>query len=425
MESDIEKRQEERKNRRKQNKIIKILIIIAVSLVFVLVILRIADKVMAKDDEFSLDKGTKIDISYDDILVEPDEYPDRFEKPGGINVSYPKDGVKGIYMSPSGFSDGEIRERNLALLEKSNLNAIVLDLKDDSGQVVSNIKSDNPLIEESMNVIYDIDETMNLFEEKNIYPIARIIVFRDNILSYNHPEYSFKDENGEVWVRSNGDLFSNPFMKEVWDYNVDIAKAAAEAGFKEVQFDYIRYPEGFGNIHEKLDFNMGIYEGSNESLEELRVRSINEFLDYAKSELEPYGIKLGVDIFGYTTYVGEDVNIGQNFVDMAERVDVVSSMIYPSHWSPGNFGIDYPDKEPYRLVDSYMEVEDSVLDNLDYPPITRPWLQDFTASYLQEGTYMEYGINEVLEQIKALREHGVNEFLLWNAGNYYSETEEY
>lgn len=96
-------------------------------------------------------------------------------------------------------------------------------------------------------------------------------------------------------------------------------------------------------------------------------------------------------------------------------------MIYPSHWSPGDFGIEHPDLEPYNTVDKYLEKESDVLKKADHKPKTRPWLQDFTASYLGAGNYKSYDAEAVSDQIQALRDHGINEFLLWDASNEYTQ----
>ena len=132
-------------------------------------------------------------------------------------------------------------------------------------------------------------------------------------------------------------------------------------------------------------------------------------------------VKVSVDIFGYTATLPEAPGIGQNFNRISSSVDVISSMIYPSHWSNGYFGISKPDKEPYRLVTEYMKAEKEKFAQLQTPPQSRPWIQDFTASWLGAGNYIKYGKAEVDAQIKALKDAGVNEYLIWNANNSYSE----
>src|SRR5699024_3524294 len=141
-----------------------------------------------------------------------------------------------------------------------------------------------------------------------------------------------------------------------------------------------------------------------------RVEAVTDFVAYAKQELAPFGVDVSVDIFGYAATLPEAPGIGQNFSRISENVDVISSMIYPSHWGNGYFDIPVPDLEPYRLVDEYMKAENEVLGKLENPPTTRPWLQDFTASYLGSGNYQVYGPKQVEDQIRALYEHDVHEF---------------
>ena len=155
-----------------------------------------------------------------------------------------------------------------------------------------------------------------------------------------------------------------------------------------------------------------------------RVDAVTDFVAYAHEQLEPYDVEVSVDIFGYSATLPEAPGIGQNFSKISENVDVISSMIYPSHWT-SYFGIAKPDLEPYKLVAEYAKVENAKLGELEDPPVSRPWLQDFTASYLGAGNYLNYGKAEVEAQIKALNDNGIDEFLLWNAGNTYSPGVDY
>ena len=145
---------------------------------------------------------------------------------------------------------------------------------------------------------------------------------------------------------------------------------------------------------------------------------------YAKEKLEPYDVEVSVDIFGYSATLPEAPGIGQNFSKISENVDVISSMIYPSHWT-SYFGIEKPDLEPYELIKEYAKLENKKLAELKTPPVSRPWIQDFTATWLGKGNYIPYGKEEVEAQIKALNEEGIDEFLLWNAGNRYTPGVDY
>lgn len=353
---------------------------------------------------------------------------------------YP-DAVRGVYVT--GHSAGGARfERLLNLMNSSDLNAMVIDIKDDHGYLTFRPEEDSPFYDISQPYIKDIHGLLKTMEEHQVYPIARVVVFKDTIIANQNPEWSFL-ENGQVWKNGRGESFINPFLKEVWDYNVEIAKLAAELGFQEIQFDYVRFPEGFEKRDESLNYSLGEYEGQTpakllelESLEanktqepvlssketavQLRVDSITDFVTYAKDELKEYNVDVSVDIFGYTATLPEAPGVGQNFTKISEHVDVISSMIYPSHWT-SYFGIAKPDLEPYRLVTEYVKMEKEKLEQLENQPTSRPWIQDFTASWLGKGNYKKYGAHEVEEQIRALNEAGVWEFLLWNANNNYTD----
>jgi len=342
-----------------------------------------------------------------------------FKYDSGLTFEYP-DAVRGIYVT--GHSAGGAKFNKLVdLLETTDLNAMVIDLKDDFGNITYMPEDDSPLKELNIGKPYisNPNEMMKVLEEKKIYPIGRIVVFKDSVLAEMRPELSFLD-NGAVWENRRGEAFVNPFMKEVWEHNVEIAIEAAKMGFKEIQFDYVRFPEGFENRDDTLKFEYEDYAQSELDPIQRRVEAITDFVAYARERLKPYGVEVSVDIFGYAATLKEAPGIGQNFSKISENVDVISSMIYPSHWT-SYFGIAKPDLEPYRLVAEYAKVENEVLEALENKPVSRPWIQDFTASWLGTGNYLRYGKPEVEAQIKGLKDNGIDEYLLWNAGNTYSK----
>lgn len=404
-----------------------------------------------------------------------------------VHFDYP-DAVRGIYVT--GWSAGGDRmSKLLSLVDNTDLNAMVIDIKDDDGYIT--FKPEGKLAEFGQPYIKDAYALMKTLEQHKIYPIARIVSFKDTVLAKKRPDLSYIEGNS-VWRNGNGDGFINPFLKETWDHNVDVAKLAAELGFKEIQFDYVRFPEGFESRDKVLKYSLGDYKDKKPAkfvqeekdyaetskkyqddltslqikltdatntynsgntdvnkkamddaqksvsallkkaphapdfsdkarMTQLRVDAVSDFVAYAKDQLKPYAIKVSVDIFGYSATLPEAPGIGQNFNSISSSVDVISSMIYPSHWSNGYFGISKPDKEPYRLVTEYMKAEKEKFAQLQSPPQSRPWIQDFTASWLGAGNYIKYGKAEVDAQIKALKDAGVNEYLIWNANNSYSE----
>jgi hypothetical protein len=320
--------------------------------------------------------------------------------------------IKGVYVTAYS-AGGERMASLLNLMDQTELNAMVIDVKDDLGNIT--FKTDNPTLQKlgsPQPYIKDIHKLMKTLSEHKLYPIARIVVFKDSVLAKKHPEFSYVQKDGTLWHNKNNDKFVNPYRKEVWDYNVEIAKEAAKLGFKEIQFDYVRFPEGFEKKADALTFTKN---------ELSRVDIVAGFVEYAKKELAPLGVRVSVDIFGYAASVPAAEGIGQDFVKISNAVNVISPMIYPSHYSTGWFKQKDPDRAPYATIKGAMDDTHKKLDPLgDAKPIIRPWIQDFTASWLGKGHYTKYGAAEVQAQIKALNDSGVQEFLLWNAGNKYS-----
>ncbi|MBB3128893.1 hypothetical protein FHS19_003568 [Paenibacillus rhizosphaerae] len=326
-------------------------------------------------------------------------------------VTAPK--VKGIYVTA--YSAGGSRMNQLLdLTDKTDLNAMVVDIKDDAGYIT--YQTDNATLKQMgkpQSFIPDINRLMQRLNKHKVYPIARVVVFKDTVLAKKRPDLSFKNPDGTLWENGKGDSFVNPYSKEVWDYNIAIAKEAAKLGFKEVQFDYVRFPEGFEKRADTLKYVKN---------EKSRVDTVAEFVQYARKQLAPLGIRVSVDIFGYAASVPAAEGIGQDFGKISENVDVISPMVYPSHYTTGWFGAEDPDKEPYKTIKGSMADTHKKLDPLkDRKPIIRPWIQDFTASWLGSGHYEKYGKQQVEDQIRALKDAGVNEYLLWNASNRYSQ----
>lgn len=341
----------------------------------------------------------------------------------GLKFEYP-DAVRGVFVT--GHSAGGSRfDKLVNLIDTTDLNAMVIDFKEDAGHLTYEPEEGSELAKLDIGQPYvkDFRAVLEKMEEKQIYPIARVVVFKDSVLAEKKPEWSYMDGNS-VWANGRGESFVNPYLKEVWDYNVQIAIEAAKLGFKEIQFDYVRFPEGFEKRADTLKYSKGEYDLEEYTGTQSRVAAVTDFVAYAKEQLKPYDVEVSVDIFGYSATLPEAPGIGQNFSKISEHVDVISSMIYPSHWT-SYFGIAKPDLEPYKLVSEYAKVENSKLAELESPPTSRPWLQDFTASYLGSGNYMRYGKAEVEAQIKALNDNGIEEFLLWNAGNSYSTGVDY
>lgn len=321
--------------------------------------------------------------------------------------------IKGIYVTAHS-AGGARMESLLELVASTELNSMVIDVKDDNGYITYPTTTPELLeMGTAKKFIADIEKLLTTLKENEIYPIARVVVFKDTVLSVKRPDLSFINPDGTLWKNGRGESFVNPYLKEVWDYNIAVAKEAAMLGFKEIQFDYVRFPEGFDTKAEHLTYTQ---------TDVSRVDTVAGFVKYAREQLEPLGVRVSVDIFGYAASVPAAEGIGQDFVKISNDVHVISPMIYPSHYSTGWFKQKAPDKNPYETIfgamsDTHKKLEESG----ELKPIIRPWIQDFTASWLGSGQFIKYGKAEVEAQIKALRDSGVTEYLLWNAGNKYSE----
>ncbi|GLX69259.1 putative glycoside hydrolase [Paenibacillus glycanilyticus] len=325
--------------------------------------------------------------------------------------------VKGVYVTAHS-AGGSRLNTLLHLMDDTELNSMVIDIKDDNGYITYPTQTPELLtLGTTQKYIANIQSLMAKLKDHNVYPIARIVVFKDTVLAKKHPEYSYRHSDGSLWANGNGDSFVNPYMPEVWDYNVAIAKEAVKLGFKEIQFDYVRFPEGFEKKADSLTFA---------KTDQSRVDAVAGFVKYAREQLEPLGVRVSVDIFGYAASVPAAEGIGQDFAKISSDVHVISPMIYPSHYSTGWFDQQDPDKNPYATIAGAMKDTHKKLDPIgDEKPIIRPWIQDFTASWLGKGHYIKYGATEVQAQIKALHDAGVDEYLLWNASNRYSEGVKY
>ena len=382
----------------------------------------------SSDDEDLMNKAVdkKVGEPYE-VGVTPDDYGMDYDTSRLHALDekkskyYPKDGVKGLYFNTYSINDTEKYNFITDLIEDSNLNTVVVDIKDDWGNITMNFDTNDEDIKYSKIDIVDPESFLEDMHSRGIYVIGRVTTFKDSIITEKHPEWGFTLDDGTLWKNAHDEAFMNPFLKDVQDYDIKIAKLAAEAGFDEIQFDYVRFAEGFETFGDTLDYSRGEFADNTEMDEgEKRVAAITGFVQKAREELQSYGIPMSIDVFGYAMQVRHAEGIGQDFDQMANQTDAISSMIYPSHWGSGSFEIEKPDLEPYELVSRYLDEEQKILGNLDHPPLSRPWIQDFTASWIGEGNYMEYGADEVQAQIDAIYDKGQNEYLIWNANTEYS-----
>ncbi|MCC5910769.1 MAG: putative glycoside hydrolase [Clostridiaceae bacterium] len=324
--------------------------------------------------------------------------------------------VRGIFMTGHSLGLTERFNRTVELTNESVVNAWVIDVKDDHGTMT--YRSSIPMVKEAgadrIVKVRDFHAIMDTLRENNIYPIARIVTFKDRQIVAARPDLAIKTNTGEVWRDRKGDAWLNPYNREAWDYVVDIAKEAAELGFKDIQYDYVRFP---------TDGNRSIIDYGEAGEKETMAEAIAGFLEYAREELRDYGVYVSADIFGLVTTVSDDMRLGQHLETLVPVTDVLLPMVYPSHYALGTYGVAIPDKDPYTIVYTGMKAARKRAEALEVDgpkAVMRPWLQDFTASYLGAGYYQRYGEQQVREQIQATYDAGLEEWVLWNASNRYT-----
>jgi len=328
--------------------------------------------------------------------------------------------VRGIYISGPMSGSTDLFNAILDSAEGTEINTVVIDFKDDQGRITCQI--DTPVvteIEACRPYVKDINGLIASLKERGLYVIARVVAFRDPYLAEKKPEWSLHVGDGSLYRDKQGMAWVDPYRQEVWDYLVEVCTAAKEAGFDEIQFDYIRFStEG---TMKNVVFDEEVTKGRS------KTDVITEFVKYAYENLASQGLFVSADVFG--TIIGSEIDadaVGQDYTEMAKYLDYICPMIYPSHYGPGNFGIEYPDTKPYETVLEALKKSRKVLEeaadadgHVSRQATVRPWLQDFTASYLGEGKYIQYGYNEVMQQIKAVQDAGYDEWMLWSAANKY------
>ncbi|WP_455714844.1 putative glycoside hydrolase [Anaerosporobacter sp.] len=368
------------------------------------------------DNDQDVQDSQNVDIDQSGNTNTKEEADSKTKEEVEITKNTPPCKVKGIYVT--GQMAGSTNNMNdlIDLVESTELNTMVIDIKNDSGEIT--YKMDNEVAKEigaTVNYISDIKELVAKLKEKDIYLIARVVAFKDPILAENKPELSLKNADGTIFRDKSGLAWVNPYKKEVWKYLVSVAKEAAELGFDEVQFDYIRFSTDSGM--KQVDFGK---EAKNKS----KIKVITEFTKYAYEELNPLGVYVSADVYG--TIISSEVDskiVGQSYAKMAKYLDYICPMIYPSHYANGAYGIDYPDLEPYLLIKSALEESKEVLEAKEkgeHQAIVRPWLQDFTATWVKQ--HQKYGADEIKEQIQGVYDAGYEEWILWNGNNRYTKS---
>jgi len=319
-------------------------------------------------------------------------------KPKPQAAPYPEE-IRGVHVTMALASvPGKIDD--YLSLAKHGLNTLELDVKDENGEVAFQ-KPRVPLAHQvgAAHDYYDPVEVARKAHAAGIYLIGRIVCFEDPVLTSNAPKYAIRTTSGGVWTTAAGLGWANPYDHRVWAYEVALGKAAAKAGFDEIQFDYVRFPTDG-------DLSAAVFPGkTNQS----KTAVITDFAKYAGSQLKPLGVHVGADVFGLSAT--RNMGIGQRPKQLGQYLDTIYPMVYPSHFGPGEYNLPDPDAQPGRTVGLALRDFDRQVTGLGTRLV--PWLQDFSLG-------RTYSLADVQDQIEAARDAGAEGFLLWNAAGLYT-----
>lgn len=311
--------------------------------------------------------------------------------------------VKGLYIS-SWTAGTKRMQEFIELAKQKEINALVIDLKDSTGSIC--YESNVPLVKElklQERRIRDLDALVRDCKAAGIYLIARIAVFQDPALAEKKTAWALKSKSkGGLWRDRKGLAWVDPSNREIWAYNVAIAREAIDKGFDEINFDYIRFPTD-GKMD---DIIYPKWDGTRPKHENMK-----SFFEYIDKEIRPLGVYLSVDLFGLTTWQKDDMNIGQRLIDAAGHVDYICPMVYPSHYPAGFLGYKNPAMFPYEVV--YKSCAKGMEAIKDSGTKIRPWLQDFDIG-------ADYDRQKIMLQKKAVYDAKAYGWLIWNARNVYT-----
>jgi hypothetical protein len=319
-----------------------------------------------------------------------------------VLVRYPT--THAVHLSAIGWTSHALRDPIMKLVDQHKVNAVELDIKDETGEVGYDSKV--PLARRigAVKGYYDARKVIEKLHARGVRVIGRIVAFRDPVLAKASYEAGKKDRlvqapDGSPYDGGHyGNLsFTNFADPEVRRYNIDLAVEAAKLGFDDILYDYVRRPDG---PRRQMRFpGLGDTEP---------VRSVADFVAKTREEVRPHGAFVGASVFGVAatrpTEIAQDVGL------LAQHADYIAPMVYPSHWGAGEYGVRNPNSSPYQIVKR--SLADFAKQVKGTGCVIVPWLQDFSMG-------VPYGDAEVAAQIKAAADDGMDSFLLWDAGARY------
>ncbi|MEP7002406.1 MAG: putative glycoside hydrolase [bacterium] len=319
------------------------------------------------------------------------------------------DVVRGLYVNRWAVLGGRMWDL-IRVARTTEVNALVLDVKDDRGYVL--YRSTVPLVHEiGADTVMPVSAArvraiLDTMRAHGIFPIARIVVAKDPLLADAKHEWAVqRRKDGRPWLDRNGNPWLDPHQRGVWAYAADLATEAVRLGFAEVQFDYVRFPDELRLVRES---QFPLAKGRK------REQVIREQLGYLKQRISPLGVPMAIDVFGLTTTDTTDMGIGQRWERFADQADIVLPMTYPSHYSHGMYDVQNPNAHPYEIIAHALRDAKERNANIAHPPLVVPWYQDFTLGSPR------YGVPQIRAQMQAGYDNGIRSWILWNAGSNYT-----
>ncbi len=340
-----------------------------------------------------------------DVEIWASGYKDQMVASGSdMTVTMERENINAVYLTGAHLSDETTIQGIIDLAQTTDVNAVVIDMKE--GTVYFDTSVQFFIDAGAVNRVFDPASLVQRFSDAGLYTIARIVVFNDPVVAENRPDLAIQTTSGDIWRGSNEAAWVNPYHQELWQPNIDLGIEAANMGFDEVQFDYVRFPSD-GDLSTAEFGTQYTYE------EDERVETIKSFLAMARDQLTANGVKTAADVFAIVAIYPDDQGIGQRFADFTEVVDYICPMIYPSHFTAGPLGMDEsPNANPY---DTVLITMNSAAGKVPGQTLKiRPWIQDFTMGD------PPYGVTEVQAQIDAAMEAGASGWMLWNPDSSFT-----
>lgn len=315
--------------------------------------------------------------------------------------------IRGLYVNRFASHSTKRMKWLLGVADSTEVNALVVDAKDEFGL---NYRPANPdyhkYLSKEHAVIRDVKALTDSLHAHGVFAIARLVAFKDPNAAALNPGWTIRRPDGSVWRDEKGHAWVNPYNREVWEYNLNVAEELVRLGFDEIQWDYIRFPEPYSRLPKQ------VFPGADGVS---KPDNLVNFLKLAQERMHKAGVRSTADVFGLVTTVQGPLEIGQHWERLAPVTDVLLPMAYPSHYPRGSYGIAHPNAEPYKIMKAAIDGAKRRNDKLGIKSAehVRPWIQAFDLGK------PPYDHTHVMEQKRAIYDAGYHGWILWHPGSRY------